>query len=283
MLAAARVMSALCAWIFVWSTGSAGELLLDIGQGSQRLSSESLLARPDVRRIQVPDDVSYHRHMEYQAVPLAALLAGLGPGAALQIMATDGFTAEILAASLFATRDEGARAWLAVEDPATPWPALSAGKPSAGPFYLVWTNPSLGGIVPEQWPYQIASIKAVAPATERFVAMLPAPGLPADNPIVRGFGVFRVNCMVCHTMNGQGDASMGPDLNIPYNPTEYLQPAFLQRYIRDPQSLRHWPQARMPAFNEQIMAGDDLQALISYLTHMAGRKQPLPQQPALAK
>ncbi len=30
----------------------------------------------------------------------------------------------------------GARAWLAIEDPAHPWPPLSAGKHSAGPFYL---------------------------------------------------------------------------------------------------------------------------------------------------
>ena len=40
----------------------------------------------------------------------------------------------------------GAQAWLAVEDPARPWPPLANGKPSAGPFYLVWTQPQASRI-----------------------------------------------------------------------------------------------------------------------------------------
>nr|MBF0685481.1 cytochrome c [Pseudomonas sp.] len=266
-----NVLLPLCAWLACGGV-LAAELTLDLGQGAQRLSTAQLLARPDVQRIDVQDDVAYQRAMTYKAVPIAALLEGTPANAALQVIALDGFTAEVPAAPLLNTDDAKSRAWLAVEDPAQPWPPLSSTKPSAGPFYLVWTRPQASGIVPEQWPYQIASINWVAPATERFPAMLPQAGLADTDPVMRGFAVFRTNCMVCHTMNRQGDASMGPDLNVPHNPTEYLKPGFLRQYIRDPQGLRHWPQARMPAFPEKIMPAGDLEALIGYLSHMAGRK-----------
>jgi hypothetical protein len=110
--------------------------------------------------------------MTYRAVP--------GRGAAdrhqtddhLQAVALDGFAAE-LAPPLLNTK--GARAWLAIEDPAQPWPPLSEGKHSAGPFYLVWTDPQAGNISPEQWPFEVASIKRMAPVAERFPALLPDP------------------------------------------------------------------------------------------------------------
>ena len=271
-----RVLTAAFAWAIACNSGIAAELLLDPGTGPRQLSTAQLLARPDAQQVDIPEDVAYHRAMRYRAVPIAALLEGLPADAHLQVVALDGFAAELKAAPLLETDPARARAWLAVEDPAEPWPALSDTKPSAGPFYLVWTNPAAGGIVPEQWPYQIASIRRLAPAAERFPAMLPAAGLPADGPVLRGLEVFRTNCMVCHTMNGQGDAQMGPDLNLPYSPTEYMQAEFLRMYIRDPQQLRHWPQARMPAFNEKVLADKDLDALLAYLSHMAERKQTAP-------
>ena len=65
---------------------------------------------------------------------------------------------------------------------------------------------------------------------------------------------------------------MGPDLNVPYNPTEYFSGDFLKRYIRDPQSLRQWPQAKMPAFTASVLPDNELDLLVGYLRHMAGRK-----------
>ncbi len=97
--------------------------------------------------------MAYKRAMSYRAVPLAALLDGVQPGDHLQAVALDGFAAELPAAPLLST--QGARAWLAVEDPAQPWPALAKNKPSAGPFYLVWQNPEAAQIGPEQWPFQV--------------------------------------------------------------------------------------------------------------------------------
>ena len=252
---------------------SAAQLTIELDHAGKTWQTADLLKHPDVQTVQIIDDVSYKRTMTYRAVPLAVLLPGLEPKSHLQAVALDGFAAELTAAPLL--EQQGARAWLAVEDPAQPWPALAEGKPSAGPFYLVWTNPQAGHISPEQWPFQISGIKQLKTVAERFPALLPDPKLAANDPINQGFALFQKNCLACHRLNGAGDAQVGPDLNIPYNPTEYFGGDFLKRYIRDPQSLRHWPQAKMPAFAASVLPDDELDLLVGYLKHMAGRKQPL--------
>ncbi|MGK4621086.1 c-type cytochrome, partial [Pseudomonas aeruginosa] len=139
-----------------------------------------------------------------------------------------------------------------------------------GPFYLVWSKPEEKRIGPEQWPFQVVRIRYQSPLAERFPALLPAADASAE--VRAGFAVFQKNCLACHRLNGAGDAQFGPDLNLPYNPTEYFQPQFLARYIRDPQALRQWPQAKMPAFPERVIDDQELRQLIGYLRHMAGRK-----------
>ena len=252
----------------------AADLHVDLGHGARTFSTGPLLARADARDIEVPDDVAFKRAMRYRAVPLRALLEGAQAGDTLLFVATDGFAAEIPAALVL--QAHGSQAWLAVEEPSRPWPALPGGKGDAGPFYLVWTNPQATGIGPEQWPFQLASIKRLAPVAERFPAIVPGKGLRPGGEVMRGFAVFQRTCFACHTLNGQGDARLGPDLNIPHNPTEYLREDLLRAYVRDPQSLRHWPQARMPGFDRQTLPDADLDALLAYLRHMAAHKAPLP-------
>ena len=249
---------------------SAAQLDLQLGANSRTWQTEELLKHPQLQTLTINNDVSYKKDMTYQAVPLAALLTGVKPEDHLQAVALDGFAAELAAAPLL--NKDGARAWLAIEDPARPWPPLSAGKHSAGPFYLVWTDPQAGNISPEQWPFEVASIKLMAPVAQRFPALLPDPALKADDPVNQGFALFQKNCLACHRLNGAGDAQFGPDLNIPYSPTEYFGADFLNRYIRDPQSLRQWPQAKMPGFSAQVLPDGDLEMLVGYLKHMAGRK-----------
>jgi mono/diheme cytochrome c family protein len=257
--------------VFLALPAAAAQLSIELDHASKTWQTADLLKHPDAQTVHIVDDVSYKRNMTYRAVPLAALLPGLQAKNHLQAVALDGFAAELSAAPLLETH--GARAWLAVEDPTQPWPALAEGKPSAGPFYLVWTNPQAGHISPEQWPFQIAGIKQLQTVAERFPALLPDPKLSADDPVNQGFALFQKNCMACHRLNGAGDAQVGPDLNIPYNPTEYFSGDFLKRYIRDPQSLRRWPQAKMPAFAAGVLPDSELTLLVGYLKHMAGRKQ----------
>ncbi|MDB6143591.1 MAG: cytochrome [Pseudomonas sp.] len=249
---------------------AAAQLTLALPDGVHTWTTAQLLAHPKIQQVQIPDDVSYKRAMTYRAVPMAALLGGVKASDHVQAVATDGFAAEIPAAPLL--QQAGAQAWLAIEDPAAPWPKLGDGDHSAGPFYLVWTNPRASNIGPEEWPYAMASVKVLASVAERFPAMLPDPKLAADDPINRGFAVFQKSCLACHRLNGAGDSQLGPDLNLPHSPTEYFAGDFLKRYIRDPQSLRQWPQAKMPAISAAILTDGDLDLVIGYLKHMAQRR-----------
>ena len=247
------------------------ELRIDLGHGTRAWTTAQLLARKDARDVSIPDDVAFKRAMRYRAVPLRALLAGLHAGQHLQFVARDGFVAEIPADAILATH--GATAWLAVEDPAQPWPALKENPAGAGPFYVVWTNAGAGNISPEQWPYQLASIRALQGVDARFPAIVPDSSVAAGGEVRRGFDVFKRTCFACHTLNGEGDSKMGPDLNVPHNPTEYLRADLLRAYIRDPQSLRRWPEARMAGYPTTDMLSDaDLDAVLDYLRYMSKHK-----------
>ena len=233
----------------------------------------SLLGMPAATSVTIPDDVAYKRDMSFRAVPAASLLDGVPPDDTLRFVASDGFVATLPAALLLAR--SGAVAYVAVEPVDAPWPPLKPeGGASAGPFYLVWVNPERARITPEQWPYQIARIEAVAPLLKRYPMLAPASS--AHESERRGYAVFEKNCSVCHTLNLGGDATVGPDLNVPYNPTEYMRVDALRRLIRNPQSLRRWPAAKMPAFETRLLSNRDLTDLLAYLRHMADRKITIP-------
>lgn len=256
--------------IFLGGTAHAAELRVDLGRGVVRFESGQLLARDDVRSILVASDVAFHRAMHYRAVPLAALLPGLAKADQLQFVAKDGFVANLPAALIL--NRQGSTAWLAIEDDSAPWPKLGKKHDSAGPFYVVWTHPEAAGVTSEQWPYQLGSIRRAGDVATRFPAIYPNPAQLADSEVQRGFLVFQRTCFACHTLNLQGDARLGPDLNVPYNPTEYLRADLLRAFIRDPQSLRHWPQAKMHGLDTQALSDTDLDAVVAYLKIMAKHK-----------
>jgi mono/diheme cytochrome c family protein len=252
-------------------------LTVNVAGRTETHAAAALLAHPSVVTVSIPADVSYRRPMTYQAVPMATLLAGVPADASVRFVAGDGFATTITADLLLATRDDGPRAFLAVESPDAPWPPLRVGEPtSAGHFYLVWTHPERGLIVPEQWPYSVSRIEQTQPLAQRFPALAPAAGLTVDASVKRGYAVAAKNCLVCHTLNLAGDGRVGPDLNVPFNPTEYLRLDALRRVIRDPQSLRRWPGTRMPGFSPAVLSDRDLNDLLAYLRHMANRKVAAP-------
>jgi mono/diheme cytochrome c family protein len=272
-----RFIGAAATFTSLAALAASPELTITIGERTVKHTVEALLANPATTTITIPQDVAYKRAMTYRALPLATLLQGVGRDDSMKFVASDGFAATIAAARLLATADDGARAYIAIEPPATHWPPLKAGSPAtAGPFYLVWVRPERARIAPEQWPYQIARIEAVAPITARFPALLPAANVHSTDPIRRGLNVFTTNCIVCHTLNLAGDAKVGPDLNVPFSPTDYMREEFLRRQIRDPRSLRVWPDARMPGFDTNAISDRELDDLVAYLYYMAKRKVDVP-------
>jgi mono/diheme cytochrome c family protein len=118
----------------------------------------------------------------------------------------------------------------------------------------------------------IAAIRSADSPAERWPALAVDPKLASDDPIRAGQALFITQCLVCHKLNGTGSASVGPDLNSPMNPTEYFKEAALHQYIRDPASLRRWSEMRMQGFDKDALSDREIDLVIAYLRHMAGRK-----------
>jgi mono/diheme cytochrome c family protein len=268
----AMLMRSLCLLLLMLALPlHAAELMIDTGHGTRTWTTAQLLARPDLQNVTIPIDVAFRRTMHYRAIPLRTLLTGLQPGDQWQFVASDGFSATIPAAIVL--NKQGAEAWLAVEDPKQPWPSLPDNKGDAGPFYVVWTHPAAAGVSTEQWPYQLVRIQRTQSVASRFPTTVPDAAVPANSSIRRGYLVFQRTCFACHTLNGQGDAHMGPDLNIPHNPTEYLSDPMLRAFIRNPQSLRRWPEGKMFGFpTQESLSAADLDDVIAYLHYMAQHK-----------
>ena len=236
---------------------------ISFGTQKQHLTRTELLRHPALRTINVQNDVVYKRTTSYQAIPLSALITSLPNIETVQFTAVDGFIANIPGSLLTSE----AQPWLAIEQTNAAWPILKPGSGSAGPFYLVWLAPEKAGISPEQWPYQIVNISEAASLEKRYPQILPKTG--ANSPEQRGMHVFIANCAACHKINGGGDAMVGPDLNIPLNPTEYFKEPFLRKLIRDPTSVRNWAQRTMPGFSTSALSEAKLNDLLAYLSQMA--------------
>ena len=262
-------------WLALSLAVQAETPLLFDGSKKTMYPAAQLLKHPAVRHIEVPVDVAYKGPMSYDALPLVWLLKAQGvlPGDTIQFKALDGFVMSMPAAPLFNQQPDKAQAWLAIEPSDKKWPSLKGENgPSAGPFYLVWLNPKASNVAPEQWPYQIARISVEMLPARRWPQLVPAAELPANHPARAGFELFLKHCFTCHTLNHAGEARLGPDLNLPLNPTEYFRDGVLRQFIRNNQNVRSWPEARMPKFGPEVLAEKELSDLLAYLQHMAGRK-----------
>jgi mono/diheme cytochrome c family protein len=251
-----------------------GGLRVAFGDKVRDFDTATLLARPDIRDITVPNDVAYRRDMKFRAVPLLALLEGLPLEGAdtLETRATDGFVSQLPMSLILKAKSGGSMPWVAIEDPAAPWPKLPGKSDTAGPFYLVWLNPERTHIRQEQWPYALAALTEVEAPARRWPQIAVDPDLGPNASARHGQEVYAVQCLPCHRMRGGGEGDMGPDLALPRSPTEYMTRPGLIAQIRDPKSLRSWPDQKMPGFNEAALSATDVDALIAYLRHMAHRR-----------
>jgi mono/diheme cytochrome c family protein len=240
-----------------------GNLSIDTGAGSHIFSQSDLASRSDFEIVDVPKDVSYGRPMKYLAVPLKRLLTSLPDEGAVETKASDGFAAQIPAGSV--ASKNGPQAYLAIEDPAHPWPNLPGKKRSAGPFYVVWPGEEGARVKSELWPYQVVSIKVMAAPSSRWPSLKVDSRLSASDPARKGEALFETQCLACHKLAGAGSSEMGPDLAVPMNPTEYFQPDALKSYIRDPRSVRAWPAMQMPAFSKETLSDQEIEEIIAYL------------------
>jgi mono/diheme cytochrome c family protein len=243
-------------------------LLVAAGGKIISLKAAELAKRPDAAEITLDRDFVYGRSMTYRAVKLAALLPeadAASVDAFFEIKALDGFVSQ-LPGRLVRNRDpKKAVAWIAIEDPASPWPILPDQAQSPGPFRLLWTGQGVDAIRREQWAYQIAAITEVESPEKRWPQLALPASLPAEDPRRLGQQSFIDQCLVCHKLAGGGNAEIGPDLNRPMSPTEYFTLPALRKYLRDPASLRTWPERKMPGFEPSALSDAEIDAIIAYL------------------
>jgi mono/diheme cytochrome c family protein len=266
---------------FIWAalaiastTAHAAQATLTIIADQQRVvfSQSQLLSRHDIQTISVADSVYKQRFTLFKAIPIANLLSGLTipEFSVVQCNGADGFSAILEKTRLLSPDPKASKAYLAIEDPKSPWPDLVGKTTSAGPFYLVWTDPQASAIGREEWPFQVVSIAILSGTRSAFPNIYPADD--AAPTVQNGFKSFLRNCFACHKMNGNGTGSIGPDLNLPLNPTEYLEETALAALIRHPASVRTWPGMVMRGFSEAAIPDAERADLIAYLRYMSKTK-----------
>ncbi len=259
------------------------ELTIRVGTNSKTWHRSELLRSKELENIQVPSDPTYGRLVQkFKAIRASVLfkraagrasLTGLvKEGAVLQFSCVDGFSAQLPMQLVMNADDKKSVAYIAIEPPRDKWPELKGAHPhfkTAGPYYLIWVNAEKSHIGPEQWPYQLTSFTVKPPLEKQFPDIVPN---TQNKNVLAGYQLFVKNCFACHTMNGEGDSRLGPDLNLPMNPTEYLRPGMIRRLIRNPQNLRQWPESKMSAFGPDVLSDQDIDRIIRYLRFMAGQK-----------
>lgn len=239
-------------------------------------SYKELMSRKDLEYISIPNDPSYQGLSQtYRAIRLLNLFKdfNLNENQVVQFNCTDGFSAPLDTKLILNESTNKSIAYLAIENPEQKWASLPKKKLSAGPFRVIWLNPEKSSIAQEQWPYMIHSFEIKGSLKASYPNIFPSQAIGKQDPIYKGLKVFLDNCFACHQMNRQGSASIGPDLNIPMNPTEYFKKSALKLLIRNPNDVRVWKTSKMPSFDKNEISEPELDFLIQYLSHMSTNKK----------
>jgi mono/diheme cytochrome c family protein len=115
----------------------------------------------------------------------------------------------------------------------------------------------------------LEKLTAVQSPEIRWPQLKVSAALPADAPARRGEEVFATQCIPCHRLHGGGASEIGPDLGQPMAATDYMTEVGIRALVRDPKSVRTWPQQQMSAFPSGVLPDTDLDALIAYLRQIA--------------
>jgi len=129
------------------------------------------------------------------------------------------------------------------------------------PYYIVWDNVKKEDDT-FMWPFGLIGLRLVKMDIE-FKEIYPS----KDLSLINGFTLFRNNCMKCHSINKVG-GTIGPELNIPRNITEYWKVKDIISFAKDPRSYRI-NSSMPPIINLSEL---DLNEIVKYLKYMKGNK-----------
>jgi mono/diheme cytochrome c family protein len=250
-------------------------LTVKSGAVERKFLRTELLSRSSRREVKVKDPSYKGQPMTYSAIPVVDLFKGINipDDAVIVFKCLDGFSAPLEKHRLLNPNPSDAVAYIAIERADEKWPRLKKNEPrTPAPFYLIWQNPEKSKIGPEEWPYQLSGFEIKASIAEAYPGLAPDKSVPEKGFVQRGYKGFIKHCFACHTLNGEGTSNVGPDLNSPFSPIDYLKPEFLRILVRNPQDLRKWPGAKMQGFSKQALPEEELEDIISYLKHMSQRR-----------
>jgi mono/diheme cytochrome c family protein len=248
------------------------DLTIVDAQGSKHVLTENSFRQLHIDSAVVNDPI-YNRHKRYAGYWLSDIFALAGihpdPTTVWTFTALDGYKASIAVADAL---QSGAKAFVAIADldKEEGWEMIPHGKElvSPGPYYLVWQTP-MEDVTPSiklPWPYQMVEI-SISKAGEDEQKLFPGSNDKSES-VIRGYKIFKINCMACHSINLQG-GTIGPELNIPKNILEYEDRNFLKKFIDNPSSFR--AKSKMAAFNSTL-SPQELDDLLDYLAWMGKHK-----------
>lgn len=135
---------------------------------------------------------------------------------------------------------------------------------SMAPYYLVWEEIKTADLM-VPWPYQLVKIEVVN-FKQKYEKLYPK-GATLDSDVMKGFILFKNQCIRCHSINLQG-GDLGPELNAPKNVTEYWAKNTLKDFIHNASSFRY--KSKMPTFAH--LKGEEIDHIFKYLEHMKEHK-----------
>lgn len=209
-------------------------------------------------------DVVYGRNVDYEAYPLAELLAVAFPDwkrllaedAVLILRASGGYEPIMLFSDAF----QG-KAYVAVriagrddEEPYDCWTEGGEEHCDLG-YFLIWTD----GFYPDRpQPWGTYELEVVR-FENAFGDTIP---LTDDERVQEGYALYKQYCIECHRINGQGGGK-ATDHVIRGGP---VTPELLEFFLTSYRKAN--PASYMPDFSEVLSAGD-IEALYRYLSHMS--------------
>lgn len=225
---------------------------------------------PEAQTVEVKDDPVFFKAKSYKAIPLQTVLDQFLPAykkldlSQTQIVfeCEDGYNPSMSLAKILSKK-----AYLAVSDIDAPagedWinPKKGNHEMKIAPFYVVYTDVPAKDVT-YKWPYNLVKISLSA-ASKELAVLFPK----EDDTQVKGFELFKVNCLTCHSLNKVG-GKMGPELNYPKSITEYWQIEHIKQFVKAPSSYRN--DCKMPAVTH--LSDRELDEIVRYLQYMAKHK-----------
>ena len=223
---------------------------------------------PKTEKIIIADDPVYHSPKTYNCVPLKDFLEKFSKVKTLDPNKTqlvfeceDGYNPSMSLAKVFSRK-----AFLAVSDVDAPkgqdWITIvkDGHEKSAAPFYVVYQDVT-SKEHEFKWPYNLVRMRLV-PVSEEEKAIFPH----GDETMVKGYDLFRINCLLCHAINKVG-GKMGPELNYPKSITEYWHVEDIKAFIKNPKAYRN--DCKMPAVS--YLKDQEIDEIVKYLQYMKGK------------